>query len=151
MNILLNRIDGLHQQILNIKKSIKIMIGNNAANEDKNKSILKNADEIDSLLKTIKDTIYAVGPQHGVGEDEIHFLTKLHDWFYGLNYWVSGDYDTAPNSVTLNQMRELETQLANYIDDFNNIITLKVVLFNKAASSVGIPTLLQGKTISLQY
>ncbi len=151
MNTMLNRIDNLRQQIVDIKKSIKVMIGNNTGSEDQYKSIIKNADEIDSTLKTIKDTIYATGPQHKVGEDDIHFLTQLHNWFYNLNYWVAGDYDTAPNSITLDQMRDLETQLANYIDDFNNIITLKVVLFNKSASSVGIPTLLQGKTISLQY
>jgi len=149
MNTMLNRIDGLHQQIADIKKSIKIMKGNNTSNEDQFKSVINRADKIDSLLKTIKDTIYATGPQHGVGEDEIHFLTRLYNWFYGIYYGITGDYDAAPNKTTLEQLHELEIQLVNYIDKFNNIITEKVVLFNKAASKAGIPTLLQGSTISL--
>jgi photosystem II stability/assembly factor-like uncharacterized protein len=150
MNIMLNRIDNIRQQIVNIKKSIKIM-GKENSTESKFKSIVKNADEIDLLLKSVKDTIFATGPQHGVGEDEIHFLTKLHNWFYNINYVITGDYDTAPNKENLNQLHYLESQLGNYIDKFNNIITEKIDLFNKAALKEGIPTLLQGKTISLSY
>ncbi len=150
MNAMLNKIDNLHQQIANIKKSIDIIEGKNST-ENKFKSIIKNADEIDSLLSTVKDTIYTKGPQHGVGEDEIHFLTRLYNWFYNINYVITGDYDTAPNKDNLAQLHSLEIQLGSYIDKFNNIITDKIDLFNKAASKEGIPTLLPGKTISMNY
>ena len=117
---------------------------------DELKPLWKQANEIDSVLILLKDTVITKGPQKQAGEDGIHFLSHLHDWFGGLMYAVAEDYDTAPGQAALGQKKELEAELNNYIDAFNNLVKLKITEFNKEASSKGLPILLAGQAISIQ-
>ena len=150
MNTLLNRVDNIHSQIESIEKSIKIVYGNNSDLQNQYKPILKQAHEIDSSMAIIKDTVMDTKSQKGVGEDDIHFLSHLRNWFGGVRYSIAGDYNTAPNTVTLDQLKDLENQLSIYINSYNEIVNTKVAGFNKAAAEKGLPVLFTGANINMQ-
>lgn len=150
LNTLLNRINNIHSQINSLEKSVKIIYGNNSNSKEQYKNIIKKAHEIDSAIAVIKDTLMDTKAQKGVGEDDIHYLTRLRDWFGGVRYAVSGDYDTAPTSVTMNQLNELEKLLNSYIDAYNNIVNTKISEFNKMASGKNLPVLFAGPSITMK-
>ncbi len=150
LNTLLNRIDNIHNQINSLEKSVKIVYGNNSDSKNKYKPILKQAHQIDSALAVIKDTVMDTKAQKGVGEDDIHYLTRLRNWLGGVRYAVEGDYDTAPTSVTMNQLKNLEKLLNNYINDYNNIVNTKIVEFNKTVSGKNFPVLFAGPSITIE-
>ena len=150
MNTLLNRIDNIHSQIESIERSIKIVTGNNSDLQNEYKPVLKQAMEIDSAMAVIKDTVMETKSQKGVGEDDIHYLSRLRNWFGGIRYEIAGDYNMAPNSDTMEQLKELEDQLGNYIDVYNNLVSTKVSEFNKSATEKKLPILFSGAAISLQ-
>ncbi len=148
MNVMINRIDNLHQQILNLHNAIKL----NTSSVDKGgqyKSVLNAAHQIDSMLTSVKDTLMETKAQPGVGEDDIHFTSKFRNWIIGMRYWLSSDYDSAPNLMLKNQMIKLRTELSGYIDKFNSITGVEISSFNKLAHENNVPVLIGGSPVKI--
>ncbi len=148
MNIMLNRIDNIHGQIVNLKNALKnnASLGNDGGEY---KPVLKSANNIDSMLTLIKDTLMDTKAQPGVGEDDIHYTTKLRNWIIGMKYWLSSDYDSAPNDMLKSEMINLRTELAGFIDKFNYISKTEILSFNKLASENNVPVLIAGPPIKI--
>ncbi|MHB1685766.1 MAG: VPS10 domain-containing protein [Ignavibacteriaceae bacterium] len=142
MNDMLNRIDNIHEQIDNVQKVVKLNTAADTVN--KYKPILTKAHQIDSMLIAIKDTVMETKAQPGVGEDDIHYLTKFRNWIIGLRYRIAGDYDSEPNQMLKDKMVELRIELNNYLNKFNIIIISDVSSFNKLAGEKNIPILVGG-------
>ncbi len=147
MNDLLTRIDEIHEQIENVNHAVKIV--STEDNKNEYKDLLKNSHDVDSLLTVIKDTIMETKAQPGVGEDDIHYLTKLRNWIYNLRYWLSSDYDSEPNEMLTNEESEIQTALNGYIEKFNDIITTNIPALNKYAAEKNIPILIGGHPIKV--
>ena len=150
MNSMLNRIDAIHEQIQNLNSSVKAVTGKLPDSVAAYQPLAENAKYIDSVLTCLKDTVLETRSQKGVGEDDIHYLTRLHDWFGNLYYSVAGEYDKAPSEMLTNQMSELENQLNGYIDRFNELLGKNIAQFNSSASSSNLPILFAGEKISLR-
>ena len=150
LNTMLNRIDNIHNQVMNIEKSVKVIFTNDSGSLEQYKPVLNQAHEIDSLMSEIKDTVMDTKSQKEAEEDDIHFLSHLRDWFGSLRYLVSGDYNRTPSSVAMDQLKDLESQLSNYINEYNNLVSTKITDFNKTAAEKGIPVLFAGPLISMQ-
>jgi len=147
MNDMLNRIDNLHGQIENIHKVIKLVSENGS--EDLYKPLLNSSHDIDSILTSIKDTVMETKSQPGVGEDDIHHLSRLRNWVYNLRYWLSGDYDSAPNEMLKDKMSELRIELNGFIEKFNNILGSDIPSYNKLAEEKNIPVLVGGTPVKM--
>ena len=150
MNTMLNRIDAIHKQIENLNSSVQAVTGKLPDSVAAYQPLAANAKYIDSVLTNLKDTLLETKSQKGVGEDDIHFLTHLHDWFGNLYYAVAGEYDKAPSEMFLNQKSELESQLNGYIEKYNQLLGTSIAQFNSKASSNSLPTLYTGEKISLR-
>lgn len=141
MNEVLNGIHNLHVQIEHFKSTV-----NNQDSSDQYSSIVNKADSLNKKLMKIKDQLLQTKVQHGVGEDDIHYLSHLHSWFTGLGFTLS-TYDRAPNQRALNYIKQLEGDLHPYVNQYNHLIQTDVANFNQTARSKDLPTLLAGKTI----
>ena len=148
LNEMLNRIVNIKKQIKDIQQNIKSNGSNDASkNYD---SVLRDVHKIDSALSVLHDTLYNTKSQPGVGEDEIHFLSRFHDWFRNIYYTVAFVYNKAPRNVEKEEMDKLEKQLMKYVNDFNKILKTRVANYNKLASGENVPTILQGAAINLR-
>jgi len=150
MNTMLNRIDAIHSQIENLNNSVKAITGKLPDSLAAYKPLAANAKQIDSVLTILKDTVLETKAQKGVGEDDIHYLTRLHDWFGNLYYSVAGEYDKAPSEMLVNQMKELEDQLQGYIEKYNEVLGTNIAQFNSSALSNNLPIIYAGEKISLK-
>ena len=143
MTQMLNEIHDLHTQIGNLKKTI-----NKQDNSDQYKAVVKQAGKLDKKLMKIKDEVIETKAQHGVGEDDIHYLSHLYSWFRRMGYSLSS-YDQEPTQRAMSYMQELEGKLHPYITNFNSILNKDVTDFNNAAKAQNLPTLLAGKPVSM--
>ncbi len=149
LNTMLNRIDNVHNQIENLNNSIKIVGQGNQSLKEKYKPHLKQAHEIDSLMNEIKDTVMQTKAQKGVGEDDIHYLTRLHDWLNNIRFIIGWDYNATPSLDILNELKGFEKQLNYYIGAYNNLVSTKVNEYNKAAAKEGLPILFTGPPLNI--
>ncbi len=143
LNDMLNDIHSLHTQIGNLKKTV-----NQQPDSNQYKSVEKQASTLDKKLMDLKDTLIETKAQHGVGEDDIHYLSHFYSWFRSSGYRLYS-YDEAPSASALAYFHQLEGQLKGYISQFNNIVDTDVSSFNQAATTKHLPTLLPGKHIQL--
>ncbi len=150
LNTMLNRIDNIHNQIKSLNNSIKMVNQGSEISNEQYKSLLKQAHDIDSMMTSIKDTVMQTKSQKGVGEDEIHYLARLRDWLNSARFMIGWDYNSAPSSIVLNDLKDLESQLTFYIDAYNNLVNTKIADYNKAATKEGLPILFAGPPISIQ-
>ncbi len=150
MNTMLNRIDAIHEQIANLNSSVRAVTGMLPDSVAAYQPLASNAKYIDSVLTSLKDTVLETKAQKGVGEDDIHYLTRLYDWFGNLYYSVAGEYDKAPSKMLTDQMEELESQLNGFINRYNDLLDNNIAQFNSRATSSSLPILFAGKKISLR-
>jgi len=141
MNGILNGIHHLHTQIDHFKKTV-----NNQDNSDQYSDMMNKADTLNKKLMKLKDQMIETKAQHGVGEDDIHYLTHLHSWLNGMRYNLES-YDQAPTSYDMNYIEKLEGELHPYIQTYNHLINTDVPAFNQSARAQNLPTLLAGKSI----
>jgi photosystem II stability/assembly factor-like uncharacterized protein len=147
---MLNRIDNLKEQIKVVDQSLKNNNPGVADSASGYKDLYIKGHTIDSLLSIIKDTVYETKAQRGVGEDDIHYLTRLDNWLNNLRYTISGNYDFAPNNMMKSSKKDLETQLTSFLDKFNEVVSTNVADYNKEALSKGTPTLYVGGVITIK-
>ncbi|HED37198.1 MAG TPA: hypothetical protein ENI76_03005 [Ignavibacteria bacterium] len=147
-NSMINGIDNINSQISNIKRAIKITYGNKPDMKKEFMPILKKSHFIDSLLTKLKDSVYTSKAQKGVGEDDIHYLSNYYSWLRSLMYSVYGPYNSAPRKAVREQMSYLENQLHNFINKYNNILSVDIPDYNKMAEKRKVPTILVGNTLS---
>ncbi len=150
LNTLLNRIDNIHNQINNLNKSVELIFGNDSTSKNKYNAVLKQSHEIDSAFAVIKDTLIDTKSQKGVGEDDIHYLTKLRNWFENVRNSITSDYNSAPSTAAMNELKNLEDQLNTYIDSYNNLAETKVNGFNKLAAGLDLPAVFTGPSVNMR-
>ena len=150
LNKALNRIENLKLQLKNIQKSIKATFGSKPNFKNNYGVLFKKAHKLDSLLTSLKNSMYNSKIQKGVGEDDIHYLSKFHQWFRGMMYSVTFAYNSAPSVVQKNRMIKLVKLLKTYVQRFNSVISVDVPEFNKVAKNKNAPILLTGSLLNLK-
>ena len=66
-----------------------------------------------------------------------------------MKYWLSSDYDSAPNDMLKGEMINLRAALSTYIDKFNYITATEIISFNKLAGENNAPVLIAGPPIKI--
>lgn len=148
LNELLNRTQSLQDQIATIKKSLAT--DEEGTRAGKYKSISSQLDSLGKSIASIKDSIYNGTIQHEVGEDDIHAFTDFHSSLTGIMYAFMSPYDGPPSDIALEMLTQLTVKLSQYLNKFNDILTVDIPSFNRSALAEGTPTIFAGPVIELK-
>ncbi|MGH9395736.1 MAG: hypothetical protein ACRD18_02650 [Terriglobia bacterium] len=139
LNEMINRIDEMQRQLKDFQENIQG--SHNHELEARYAPILAQAKALGAKLEAAKQGVWNTAQQHNVEEDDIHQLEDLHGQFAGLASNLSDPYGQPPTQVLRQQMSQRNTGLEQHLNDFNALLRTDVEAYNKAAHSVGAPTL----------
>jgi photosystem II stability/assembly factor-like uncharacterized protein len=148
LNEMLNRIDGIEKELGDFRSMVQG--GKDEQEQAKYRAILGRGRDLEKKLNTIKDAIYNPNIQHDVSEDDIHDLTDFHSQITRMVFEGGGAYGEAPNALMRAQMADLYSKDADFIKQFNDALRTDVAEYNRAAQSVGAPTVFAGSSITIK-
>ena len=146
-NELVNRIHNLKSQIGELKTNVKAV---NGSIPDEYRDLMKEGEKIDSSLTSIEDTLIQAKRQRSAGEDDIHYLARLENWYGTMRYSIAEDYNRAPDPMLLDELKSLHQKLESNVSKFNNVLSGAINEFNKKASGKNLPTLYAGGTLIMK-
>lgn len=147
-NEMLNRIDGIEKELGDFRSMVQS--SKDEQEQAKYRAILGRGRDLEKKLNAIKDAVYNPNIQHDVSEDDIHDLTDFHSQITRTVFEGGGAYGEAPNALARAQMTELYSKNADYIKQFNDALRTDVAEYNRAAQSVGAPTVFAGSPITIK-
>ena len=142
VNTMLNRINSLQDQMKGIRKTIQ-----NQDKEDQYKQVLNKAKALDHKLTAVKDSLMETHAQEGVGEDDIHYMTRYRSWLMSGYYSIYG-YDHAPTDYQRNYITWLEKRLDSYTSMYNDTVSKELPDYNQAAAAINAPVLIGGTPVT---
>lgn len=148
VNQILNRIDGLQQQLKNIREAAQTGLAEDVNAEEAYPDVWQQAGQLDSTLTALKDRLYNSDAQDVV-QDNIHYLSRFRDRVRGLMYTTFYSYNEAPGPVFKEEKQEVRNQLNQYVEQANHLFSTEVKAFNTKASGQNLPTLVAGSPISM--
>lgn len=146
LNRLLNRLDGLEQQIHTFQAAVKTGGEQDGASYE---PIVKQAGAVETKVQALKDSLYDPAIQHDVVEDDIHALADFHAELEEVYSRLLYGFAEAPGEIVMQEMTRLREELARRVDRFNTLLKTDVAEYNKAAFEHGAPTLFAGQPIDL--
>ena len=143
LNVMINRIQELRDQLAATRKTVMAGAGAEAGKEPPAayKDALADASALDKKLSGMMDSVYNTKIQPGVGEDSIHYLSRLHDTVSGEMMLVAMGYDTAPRPVVNEELAAVHADVVKALDAFTALVKTDVPAYNTAAAAKGLPVL----------
>ncbi len=139
VNTMLNRINSLQDQIKNIRNAVQ-----NQDEDGHYKQVLSKANKLDHELSAVKDSLMQTHNQKGVGEDDIHHLTRFRNWV--MNGYAYG-YNWAPTPYLRNYITWLDKKMTEYTSMYNNVVDKDLSAYNQSAAASNAPILIGGQTV----
>jgi photosystem II stability/assembly factor-like uncharacterized protein len=143
LNVMLNRIQQLRDQLAATRKAVTASDENGAGHGTPAAytDVLAEAKALDTKLADMMEKVYNTKVQGGVGEDDIHYLSRLHDVVSGQMMLVAMGYDTAPRPVVNEQLAATHAEVVKALDAFAVLLKSDVPAYNTAATAKGLPVL----------
>jgi hypothetical protein len=147
LNVMLNRVQNLRDQLASTRKAVHLGEKNEAEAKapPAYKEVLKKAAALDKKLADFMASVYNTEMQPGVGEDDIHYLARLHDRASGMMMIGAMSYDSRPRPVELEEIAAFHAEVAKTLDAFSSLLKDDVAAYNQAAAAQGLPVLFTGE------
>ncbi|MGB9428864.1 MAG: hypothetical protein WCC11_03145 [Gammaproteobacteria bacterium] len=139
VNEMLNRLTAWQAQLNDLSGKLK--------QPDQSKdyaAVLVSAKSLNDKITALKDALWNPEIQHNVDEDFLKTLPHFHGELQWNGFFV-GDYAQPPSGFFKDKVAELQGQLQEYLDRFNQLVNQDIPAFDKIAYAAGAPTLLVGK------
>jgi photosystem II stability/assembly factor-like uncharacterized protein len=147
LNAMLNRVQNLRDQLASTRKAVHLGGKNEAEAKAPSayKGVLDKGAALDKKLADFMGSVYNTEMQPGVGEDDIHYLARLHDRASGMMMIGAMSYDTRPRPVELEEIATFHAEVAKTLDAFSSLLNEDVAAYNQAAAAQGLPVLFTGE------
>ena len=143
LNVMLNRAQDLRDQLAATRKAV--LLAGEKPGERKPpaayKGVLDQATALEKKVADLMGSVYNTQAQGGVGEDSIHYLSRLHDQVSGEMMLVAMGYDTAPRPVVTEELATVHAEVVKALADFSSLVKTDVLAYNRAAAANGLPVL----------
>lgn len=107
-------------------------------------AVADRARELDAKLVALEEPIYNPAALND-SKAYLHYLSRLHDRLSRVAGQMSANYGAAPSRMTLDAFAELQSELKQRVEEFNNFIAVDAAAFNKFAAEQGAQALATGK------
>lgn len=144
VNEMLNRLTDWQDQLHGLSGKLK------QPGQSKNyAAVLSEAKTLNDEMTSLKDTLWNPDIQHNVDEDFLKTLPRFHGKLQWNGFFLGG-YAQVPSAYFKDKVTELQGELQDYLDRFNQLVEQDIPAFNKMAYAAGAPTLLVGKPVGYQ-
>jgi hypothetical protein len=148
LNQMINRLHDLHTQLGSVEKMLQ-PADPTAEISPAYRQVLERARALDKQVTSLEETVYNDKLQPG-GEDDLHYLAKLHDLLSRAMYSASPGYDLPVRQDAIALQQQLRAQLSQSLTSFNTLLHTEVAAFNKLALQNNAATLYAGEPIALK-
>lgn len=150
LNRALNRMESLHAQLGALEKVLQSSgDGSEESVPASYRPVLERARTLDKKLRKLEEDVYNTELQPG-GEDDVHYLARLHDRLTEISRGAFMNYDQPPRALILDEMANLRKELDTHLQTFNDFLKTDVPAFNKMALEKGANTLFAGDAIEIK-
>ncbi|MGH9542531.1 MAG: hypothetical protein ACRD2H_11690 [Terriglobales bacterium] len=148
LNQMINRLHDLHTQLTSVEKMLQPP-DPEAEIAPGHRQVLEQARVLAKKVEAMEETVYNDKLQPG-GEDDLHYLAKLHDLLSQGMYGASPGYDLPLRQDMIELQGQLRQQLDASLTSFNSLLRTEVAAFNKMALQHNAGTLYAGAPIELK-
>ncbi len=129
MNEMLTRLQNLQNQLKAQQASMRTL---QTSGDGNYRSLLGQASALAKKASQLEVALY--NPDQGKGEGTV-YLTAFQQDFQGIARSLDSQWNRAPRPVDLQEWAAERAQLAGYLNQYNNLMRVDVVAYNKAAAA----------------